>query len=123
MLTIRQFLTQGTPLNKHGRAVVYSAIFAVGLFDLRARRPKGIIVPRRCPAAFRLMCPVFRAVGLFVLRRCWPWQTSYSTSVSMWLRDVPSPCVHNLAALLQQVRAPVGRFDGVLDDVREARLG
>ena len=41
----------------------------------------------------------------------------------VWLSDVPSPGVHDLAALLQQVRAPVGRLDGVLDDMREARLG
>ena len=36
----------------------------------------------------------------------------------LWLRDVPSPGVHDLAALLQQVGSPVGGFDGVLDDVR-----
>ena len=38
--------------------------------------------------------------------------------VHMWLCDVPAPGVHDLSALLQQVRAAVGRFDGVLDDVR-----
>ena len=36
----------------------------------------------------------------------------------LWLRDVLSPGVHDLAALLQEVGSPVGRFDGVLDDVR-----
>ena len=36
----------------------------------------------------------------------------------MLLRDVPSPGVHDLAALLQQVGAAVGGFDGVLDDMR-----
>ena len=35
----------------------------------------------------------------------------------MWLRHVPSPGVHDLAALLQQVGSPVGGFDGVLDNV------
>lgn len=35
----------------------------------------------------------------------------------MWLRDVPCPGVHDLAALLQQVGTPVGGFDGVFDDV------
>ena len=34
------------------------------------------------------------------------------------LRDVPCPGVHDLAALLQQVGAAVGGFDGVLDDMR-----
>ena len=34
-----------------------------------------------------------------------------------WLRDVPCPGVHDLAALVQQVGAPVSGFDGVLDDV------
>ena len=36
----------------------------------------------------------------------------------MRLGDVPSPGVHDFAALLQQVGAAVGGFDGVLDDVR-----
>ena len=41
----------------------------------------------------------------------------------MWLRDVPSSGVYDLAALVQQVETAVGRFDGVFDDVREARFG
>jgi len=35
-----------------------------------------------------------------------------------WLRNVPAPGGHDLAALLQEVGAAVGGFDGVLDDVR-----
>ena len=49
--------------------------------------------------------------------------TSEAHQQQVWLRDVLSPSVRDLAALLQQVGASVGGFDGVLDDVREARLG